>query len=219
MSWNLSRPRLSRARGPQDAQRDPQHRLAGLGRPCDIEGDQARTGSATLYMLPVLNHYQRMRVAGVAVEGGKVYLAAACRADDATIPLLAPVEKGSRRIEPNKGLDEAHRLVDLTHRIEQQLRALSVSRVGLVGTRKYAGLKYADASARITCVCAVMAACVQCDVDFCEIKTSTIGKHIGVDPKLLGHADHARFGFADAPAYWKLGIAKAYAAASVLLGQ
>jgi hypothetical protein len=157
-----------------------------------------------------------VRAAGIAVEGGKIYLAAACPAADAAA-LLLPLDRGTCRIEPAARLDEAHRLVDLTHRVEQQLRALNVSIVGLVKTRKLSALTYTEAFTRITCVCAVMAACVHCEVEFCEIKTSTIGKRLDMDAKSLQEADPARFGFMSAPLYWKAGIAKAYAASSVLL--
>lgn len=169
-----------------------------------------------MYISHDWGHHDRMRVAGVAVEGGRVYLAAATRTDDDAV-LLSPSTAGSCRIESNAGLGEAARLVDLSHRVEQRLRALDVSHVALVATRKLVGLKYADAWTRITCVCAVMAACVQCEVEFGEIKTSTIGKHIGVDPKILEQADHSKFGLPNLPQYWTAGIAKAYGAAAVLL--
>lgn len=168
-------------------------------------------------MCPTGPYDTQVRVAGIAVEGGKVYAAAGCPAVEPAV-LLAPVDAGSRRFDPNSGLDGAHGLVDLTHRIEQWFRALRVSNVGLVETRKFSGLRYAEAKARITCVCAVMAACVECEIEFSTIKTSTIGKHIGVDAKSLEEADPLWFGFNDGtPTYWRGGLAKAYAAASVLL--
>lgn len=159
-----------------------------------------------------------MRVAGVAIEAGITYLVAA---DPATAPgvLCTPVAGGLRRIEPNASLDEAHRLVDWTQRIEQSLRSLQVSRVALTQTRKFSSLNYTEASARIVGVCALMAACVECKLAFSVIKTGTIGELIDLDPKLLKEADPAQFGFSEAPPYWKAGMVKAFGAAAVLLSE
>jgi hypothetical protein len=133
-------------------------------------------------------------------------------------PALAiPIAKGARRLEPNGGLDQAHRLVDLAERIEQDLRDLKVERVGLVKTRKTSGLTYTEAFSRIAIVCAAMSACVSCDVQFEEITTTVIAKQVGVDAKRLEDTPPAHFGFDRLPTYWRAGMAKAFAATTVLL--
>ncbi len=109
-----------------------------------------------------------MRVVGVAIEAGVVFLAAAESAGAENL-VASPVSEGIRRVEPNAGLDDAHRLVDLTHRIEDHLRALGATNVSLAKTRKFSGLSYADALARVSNMCAVMAASVACALEFVEV--------------------------------------------------
>lgn len=157
-----------------------------------------------------------MKVAGAAVEGGKLYIAV-CEMNDGSEPV--PVENGARRLEPNAGLDVAHRLVDLTHRVEQDLRELAVDRLVLVKTRKTSALTYDEALGRIANVCALMAACVAQDVPFEEVTTTVIGKRHGVDPKALQDLPYSAFGFENQPTYWRAGLAKAYGATAVSSGR
>lgn len=159
-----------------------------------------------------------MRVAGVAIEGGLTYLASATASSDESF-LIEATDGGLVRLEPNRNLDDAHRLVDLTHRVEQYLRAQNVTTVALVKTRKHSGLSYAEAFARVLSVCAVMAASVECGAEFAEIKTNTIGKLVDVDPKAIETSDPMRFGFTSTPLYWRAGSAKAYGAAAVVIDQ
>jgi hypothetical protein len=128
-----------------------------------------------------------------------------------------PVDDGVRRLEPNAGQDVAHRLVDLTQRVEQDLHDLGIQYVGLVKTRKTSALTYAEAFTRIAVVCAAMSACVACNVPFEEITTTVIGRQVDVDPKHLERTPFTMFGFDTIPTYWRAGMAKAFAATTVLL--
>ena len=157
-----------------------------------------------------------MRIAGINVEGGKLYLAAVTPSSTAKV-LAAPIVSGARRLELNTGLDEARGLVDLAERIEQDLRELELQRIALVKTRKTSALTYSEAFSRISIVCSAMWACVACDVQFEEISTSVIAKQVGAEAKRLEDTLPELFGFVSAPTYWRAGMAKAFAATTVLL--
>jgi len=157
-----------------------------------------------------------IRVVGVAIEKGVVFLAAAEPAAGEG-HAASPVPGGVRRVEPNAGLDDAHRIVDLTHRIEDHLRALGASRVSLAKTRKFSGLSYAEALARVSNMCAVMAASVACELEFVEVTTEVIAKRVGGVAKSLEDVPASAFGFTTVPKYWRAGVAKAFGAGAVLL--
>jgi hypothetical protein len=157
-----------------------------------------------------------MRVVGVAIEKGALFLAAA-EASGVDHLASSPIDEGICRIEPNMGLDDAHRLVDLTHRIEGHLRAFDATKVALARTRKFAGLSYADALVRVSTMCAVMAASVGCELEFVEVTTEAIAKRVGGVAKSLEDVPASTFGFKTVPKYWRAGVAKAFGAGATLL--
>ncbi|WP_375492090.1 hypothetical protein [uncultured Jatrophihabitans sp.] len=156
-----------------------------------------------------------MRVVGVSVTAGVISVVTLQSA--ASTGLLAtPVEGSSDRIERNTGLDEARQLVDLTHRVESYLASQRPEKVALARTRKFGTLSYTDAYARVTAVCAVMAACVACEVAFTEVSTEAIAARLeGVQAKALGNTPHTLFGYSARPPHWRNdGVAQAHGAAA-----
>ena len=162
-------------------------------------------------------HNGRVRVAGVNIKSGHTFVAisetVAANVLGAAKPSL------SARLTVNAGLEDAAALADLRDRVMQSLRASKAEAVGLVATRAYAGWKYKDAYSRISAVCSVMLACTELSLPFREIKTSVIGKAVGVPATNLKSVDHTSLGLAAAPTYWTTGMAEAYAAAATLISE
>lgn len=166
-------------------------------------------------MRPLASTIKRMRVAGVSIKSGQVYLAIAEKAGDPnllSLPIQPPI-----RVTANEGLDQAHRLADLKDRLQQDLHTHHVERIGLVGTRMYANWKYTSAYERIAAICAVMLAGVELDIPYEEIKTERIGKAVEHPAKDLEHISAAAFGWDSPPRYWAAGGAEAFGATVILV--
>lgn len=157
-----------------------------------------------------------MRAAGVHVKSGFVHLAVVEPARE----LLGAAVDGVRcRIGPGVGLEGAEALHDLKNRIRQELQAGDVATIALVETRQPAGWNYRKAYGRITAICAVMAAATEVRATYATVKTSEIGRHVGVAADHLEQVPFGRFGFESRPTYWTTGLAEAYAAAATALNR
>lgn len=155
-----------------------------------------------------------MRAAGINVKSGLVYLAVLEPGDGL---LGKPVSTVRSRIGPGAGLDGAEKLDDFKNRIRQEFQTGGVQTVGLVETRAYTGWNYHKAHDRITAICAVMAAATEFRATYATIKTSDIGRAVGVPAAALETVRAEQFGFESAPTYWTAGLAEAYAAAATAL--
>lgn len=157
-----------------------------------------------------------VRAAGINIKSGLVYLAVL---EPAAGLLGRPVAGIRCRIQPGSGLEGAERLDDLKNRIRQELQTGGVDTIGLVETRANAGWSYRKAYARITAICAVMAASTEVEAAYATIKTSEIGHIVGVAANHLEQVDFQRFGFESPPTYWSTGLAEAYAAGAAALAR
>jgi len=157
-----------------------------------------------------------MRVLGVNVASGHLYFAALDPATASTLQLGAPVNAGLH-IRPSEGLGAAHQVVDIRDRFKQDLRELEAKHVGLVATRRHAGLAYRNAYKRITVVSAVMIACVELDIPYEEVQTESISRVVKVPAHQLQRAPYEAYGFTDTPTYWSSGLAEAFGSAAYLL--
>jgi hypothetical protein len=94
-----------------------------------------------------------------------------------------------------------------------------VETIGLVETRAPSGWNYRKAHDRITAICAVMAAATEIHATYATIKTSEIGRLVGVAADHLEHVPLQRFGVEAPPTYWTTGLAEAYAAGAAALAR
>ncbi|TCC12153.1 hypothetical protein [Kribbella soli] len=156
-----------------------------------------------------------MRVAGVSIKSGQVYVAVAEQANEPhllSLPIQPPI-----RVLANDGLDQAHRLTDLADRLQQDFHTHNVERIGLVATRMHANWKYTSAYERVLAISAVMLAGVELDIPYEEIKTERIGKAVEHPAKDLEHISPTAFGWDSPPKYWTAGGAEAFGATVPLL--
>jgi hypothetical protein len=157
-----------------------------------------------------------MRVAGVHVAAGSLYLAIA-DATEVEGRYAQKVDSRIRRLQPSPHLAGGERIADLLGRVKQEVRALPVDRACYVATRRYSGWKYSDASERVTMINAAQLACHELGLSFDEIKTEQIARVVKVPAKQLELVDAVSFGFDKAPPYWLAGLAVAYAGCAALL--
>jgi hypothetical protein len=157
-----------------------------------------------------------VRAAGINVRGGLVHLAVI---ESAAELMGRPVIGVRCRLGPGAGLEGAERLEDLKNRIRQELQTGGVETIGLVETRAHGGWSYRQAYDRITAVCAVMAASIEVRAAYATIKTSEIGRVVGVAADKLEQVAFQRFGFESPPTYWTTGLAEAYAAGATALAR
>lgn len=75
-------------------------------RPGSLQGSSIGPKPHVVGNSPDVIRDNRVRVAGINVEGGKLYLAAVTPSSTAKV-LAAPIFSGARRLELNTGLDEA----------------------------------------------------------------------------------------------------------------
>jgi len=156
---------------------------------------------------------QIMRVGGVHIESGIVYLAVI---DPSDLGLGTPVLVAQPKLTPNPDLIDAEALEDLTGRVRQELDGAGVRAVGLVGTRAFKGLQYKNVYSRVFGMCAVMAACTRLGLKYETLKTEIIGTTVQCPAKALEKIDPGAFQFDRPPVYWKAGLAQAYAAAATM---
>lgn len=157
-----------------------------------------------------------MRVLGVSIAGGVLYLATLSNEETPDGVLGAPASD-PRRIMPSGSLSDEKRILDVRDRVRQDIRSIRPDAVALVSTRQYAGLQYRNALSRITAHSAVMIACAEEDVSFGEEKTENIGRLTGVPPKSLSSIPYSLFGFSAQPMYWTAGLSDAFGAAACRL--
>ena len=166
--------------------------------------------------LLVIGTMTAVPAAGINVKSGLVHLAVV---EPAAELLGRPVSGVRSRIGPGAGLEGAERLDDLKNRIRQELQTGRVEAIGLVETRAHAGWNYRQAYERITAICAVMAAATEVRAAYATIKTTEIGRVVGVAADHLERVAFQRFGFESPPTYWTTGLAEAYAAAATALAR
>ena len=75
-------------------------------RPGNLQGSSIGPKPHVVGNSPDVIRDNRVRVAGINVEGGKLYLAAVTPSSTAKV-LAAPIFSGARRLELNAALDEA----------------------------------------------------------------------------------------------------------------
>lgn len=157
-----------------------------------------------------------MRAAGINVKGGLVYLAVL---DPAPGLLGRPAASVLSKIAPSSGLEGAERLHDFTIRIRQELQTGRVETVGLVDTRAPAGWNYRKAYARVTAICAVMAAATEIQASYATIKTTEISRIVGAAADKLQLVAFDQFGLHSRPTFWTTGLAEAYAVGATALAR
>lgn len=157
-----------------------------------------------------------MRVAGVNVKAGSVFVAVLDWAGDGSA--ATPGVVASNRFQPNASLGETERFADLRDRVRQFMAPLNVGRVDLVETRQFAQWKYTDAYARVMKICAVMDAARALGVPFSTQKTGDIARTLKMQAHVLQVFDCARVGLAQNPTYWTTGLSEAAAVALHVLG-
>lgn len=165
--------------------------------------------------MDVGTHNRCMRVAGVSVKSGQIYVAIAERSNNPG--LLAKPVQPPIRVVGNDGLDQARRLADLADRLQQDFHAHNVERVGLVATRMHVGWKYTFAYERITAISAVMLASVELNIPYGEVKTEHISKVVEHPAKNLEKISPTAFGWDAPPKYWTAGGAEAFGSTALLL--